>query len=200
MHEFIWDARLKPFPLYLSVFTQIHEIIEADEEDPEKTSHHQSHRIYYFTKVANLLPPIVLEKKQEEERFLNEREETQENRKEIEQKAIKEDGRIRPEFFLKKNNYLFNPDAFLHKNTDDKERAGLKLKEMKKEEEADENEKEKKELIKLGKEVREEGIKSFLREMDDMEVTPVSGKELCEMMHLRGLNLKHLGKDKKRKK
>lgn len=208
MHEFIWDSRLKPFPLYLSVFTQIHEIIEA-EEDPERTPFHclkDPQSTYYFIKVANLLPPILSEKIKEEGK--NEGsgwEETLEYKKEGGRNAMKEDGRVRPEFLLKKNNFLFNPDAYLLKKRDEggrKEGAGKRRKEEeeKEREENENNEKEKKELIKLGREVGEEGVMSFLREVENLEVTPVSGEELCEMMHLRGINLRHLGRKNKKLK
>ena len=202
MHEFIWDVRIKPFPLYLSVFTQIHETIEV-EEDPERTPYHQlkePQHAYYFIKVANLLPPILLESDQiegmNEGKYFDGCEETLEYKKEEGQNAHKEVGKIRPEFLLKKNNFLFNPDAFLHKKRFEegkKKGVGNKKKEEEERMEKENNEKEKKEIIKLGKEVGEEGIMSFLREVEDMEVTPISGKELSEMMHLKGLNLKHLG-------
>jgi hypothetical protein len=97
---------------------------------------------------------------------------------------------------MTKNNFSYNPDVCM-KNKDYEfqktPEIGNKGEKFGKDRKVYDDEEV---LLDLGNEISEQRVVFFVKELEGMEVIPISGGELCEMMHLRGINLRHLGNSK----
>ena len=168
-----------PFPIYLSVFTEIHQSLEYDENESQSFNDFEStftqKKIdsslnsisempidkyskkgipFYLIKVTDILPSDIDEDKNKEY-----------HRK------------LRPEYFL---NYKcpLNPDVFLISDDPDNERMS----------------KDNAEAMMASLNLQKEHVVQFLKSIEEKDYFPIESYSLRELFHSQGVNMRYLGK------
>ena len=168
-----------PFPIYLSVFTQIHQSVEYEENENLSLTDFESLGTqkkmdsslisisetptdkysrkgipYYLTKLADILPPDVVEESQSKEYHR----------------------KLRPEFFLKYKIPL-NPDVFLLSDTISQKMS-----------------QDNAEVMHASIYLQNEYLGEFLKKLEEKEYFPLDCYSLREIFHTQGINMRYLGK------
>jgi len=174
----LWDKRLLQFPIYLSVFTEIHQSLEYEENESQSFNDLESTFTqkkldssvnslseapmdkyskkgipFYLLKAADILPSDIDEEKMKE--F---------NRK------------FRPEFFLNYKSTL-NPDVFLISDDIDEKMS-----------------QDNTEAMQASFYLQNDHLVQFLKQIEEKDYFPLESYSLRELFHSQGVNMRYLGK------